>query len=85
MIDADKLEAQRRAVEAMRLEAERAELRNRLRAAELEAVRLGLRLECSRGCGREVGQRAASDVCVACRKAESMRRSRQRPGLAVVS
>jgi hypothetical protein len=56
VIDPEKLEQQKAAVEAMRVEAERLEAKNRLRAAQLEAVRLGTRLECGCGCGREVSR-----------------------------
>lgn len=75
-ISPEVLEAQRRDVEALRLEADRLEARNRLRSAELEAVRLGLRRECA--CGREVGKRNQSGKCVQCRNAAYMNRTRLR-------
>jgi hypothetical protein len=76
MIDPEKLEAQRRDVEAIQLEADRLEARNRLRAAELAAVRLGIRRECA--CGRVLGKRAKTDQCIWCRNAAYMSRTRLR-------
>jgi hypothetical protein len=77
------LERQRRQVESLRLRAEAEELRARLtaaetarRAAELEAVKLGLRRECDQGCGRPLTKHAQSPTCHACRNADWMRRAR---------
>lgn len=71
------LDAIRRNTEATQARAERAEAANRLRAAELEAVRLGLLRECA--CGRTVPLSSRSGVCKACQK----RNGRNR-GLSVV-
>jgi hypothetical protein len=60
VIDPVKLEQQRLAVEEMRVEAEKLEAKNRLRAAQLEAMRLGTRLECGCGCGREISKLLAA-------------------------
>lgn len=84
-MDPEKLAAQRLHIESMRVEAERLEMANRLRAAELEAVRLGLRVECERGCGRPVGKMAHSGVCIQCRKTEWERKNRAGKRMRVVS
>jgi hypothetical protein len=77
-IDPDKLDRQRHSLEARRLKAELLEAGNRLREAELDAVRLGIRRECSTGCGRDVGKTSKTGLCRRCLKTRWMRESRQR-------
>jgi hypothetical protein len=82
-IDPDALERQRQAIEALRLAAEhdrvfteRVEAALARRRAELEAVRLGLRRECSAGCGREIGKANRTGVCTRCQNVRWMRHQR---------
>ena len=82
-IDQARLTAQREAVERLRLKAEWAEWTNRLRLAEEEAVRIGLKRPCVKRCGRAVGLKSKG-VCVTCQKREWMARKRaeaKRPAL----
>ena len=83
MISEEQLEKQRREVEALRLQADREEVLARIaaartakRAAELEAVRLGVRRECDQGCGRELTKMVQGPTCRHCRNSAWMRRSR---------
>lgn len=69
-IDPERLEAQRRELERVRIEADLLEARTRLRAAQVEAVRLGMRTECSRGCGREIGKLNRTGICSRCYRTE---------------
>ena len=70
-------------VDALRLELEAEQLRAQLaaaqlerRRAEIEAVKLGARVECDQGCGRELARGAKTTTCIACRNAAWMRRAR---------